>query len=131
MFIGSHINMQYECHNACMLDGTYMYYFNTIIMGCNIRFTITIHENLYNNSTCLHISIAKAHMISVKVSDKDLGDASRFDGAPHQLYLTTFTTVKHPATKICTHQNNRGQEGWSIHRVFHDLAIQSTYCRYD
>ena len=40
-------------------------------------------------------------MVSMKVSDEDLGEAARSEVALHHLHLTPLSTIKHPQTNIC------------------------------
>ena len=40
------------------------------------------------------------NMVSVKMCDEDLVEAARSKVAPHELYLTSLATIKHPQPKV-------------------------------
>lgn len=42
------------------------------------------------------LSGIEAHVISMEMGDKDLGEATGFEAALHQLNLAAFPTVEHP-----------------------------------
>ena len=44
--------------------------------------------------------VGETHVISVKVSDEDLGEATRSKTASHELCLRSLSAVKHPQPRI-------------------------------
>ena len=67
--------------------------------GCTGVLTVASFIQLLNGMLMVRW---QTHVISMEVGNEDLVQLAWPEAAPHQLHLAALTTVKHPATHLCS-----------------------------